>query len=453
MLDFSSASNQSETNSTRQQQISKHLNLGQNLDADTNGNLLYTLPPAASGARKRSPSSTKQSGGQRKRGNALVDSGFSEDTDTLINTASIIPVEEENDSMATEDLDLEQSHVDQQRLRPSCSLESMKKDFEMALNDASDVGRTKSDQDRNMLLDDECTETIFEDARSRIQPVEKMTEITAHTPQNHQQLPFLPSDAVLTVCCAMYRLWIRKPHSDSTSAPPLDFPFVATPAAYTEHSLDAGYKRNYPIGTKSWFPLFVFIMNNVIKKSRVSLPVVMVALLYVGRFRNLVSLSPHTTPSLPPPPEIQLSQIFITAIIIAQKVHSDVRYSNAEWARISHFTTGSLNEMERHWMFYYLRLNAKFSVTPLQYKQWQAICQSLQVEYEFVFKSKMVPDHFLAAYLGRARRYRPELVEEILRDRGFFGGLEELEATTFSAASASAAEGETYQGKGLVGCM
>ena len=423
--------------------------------ADTNGIPFYTLPPgASSGARKMYPSSKN---GQRKRSNAQTDSGFSEDTDTLINTASIIPVEEESDSIATDDLDLEQSHVDQQRLRPSSSLESMKKDFEMALDDASNNGHhVMSDQDRNMLLDDECSETIFEDARSRVQPVEKMAEITAHTPQNYQQLAFLPSDAVLTVCCAMYRLWIRKPHSDSTNAPPLDFPFVATPAAYTEHSLDAGYKRNYPIGTKSWFPLFVFIMNNVIKKSRVSLPVVMVALLYVGRFRNLVSLSPHTSPSLPPPPppEIQLSQIFITAIIIAQKVHSDVRYSNAEWARISHFTTASLNEMERHWMFYYLRLNAKFSVTPLQYKQWHAICQSLQVEYEFVFKSKMVPDHFLAAYLGRAKRYRPELVEEILRDRGFFGGLEELEAATFADASpASAAGGEECQGMGLVGCM
>ena len=52
-----------------------------------------------------------------------------------------------------------------------------------------------------------------------------------------------------------------------------------------------------------------------------------------------------------------------------------------------------------------------------------------------------MPDHFLAAYLGRAKRYRPELVEEILRDRGFFGGLEELEAATFGDASAASAAG------------
>ncbi|KAJ3372554.1 hypothetical protein HDU91_003252 [Kappamyces sp. JEL0680] len=208
----------------------------------------------------------------------------------------------------------------------------------------------------------------------------------------------------------MYRLWLKKGNTND-HGPLFDFPFVSIPQTF---KLRQEFKDNVrsPFYTEEWFPSFVQMMHSIVKKSKVSMPIVMVALLYVGRLRNSVTLRKDINPL------VQSVQIFLISLIIAQKVHSDIRYTNREWAQISGYALEEINRLERYYLYFYLRLNAKFAVSPQQYQQWHGICHSLQAEYEFTFRSYTLDNVDLVPYLMKARRHRPELVEEILKHRG-----------------------------------
>jgi hypothetical protein len=94
---------------------------------------------------------------------------------------------------------------------------------------------------------------------------------------------FLDLDGVVYCCCILYRLWIQKsPNLNNPKVTLFEFQFQPLPPGFV---LDANRTKeiNSPFGTQEWFPNLVQHVYRILKRSRIALPVLMVALLYIGR--------------------------------------------------------------------------------------------------------------------------------------------------------------------------
>lgn len=231
------------------------------------------------------------------------------------------------------------------------------------------------------------------------------------TKTDHLTTEKLTLQAATAFSCILYRLWMKKDESkDSSGATTLlEHNFLPLPPGFIPSAV-YHQKVKSPYYTKEWFPTLVQLVENLLGKAKVSLPVVMVALLYIGRLRNVV-ITPFISPVE------HLYQLLISALIISQKINSDVKYSMKDWASISGYTLEQVIDLERYFLFYYVRLHCRFGISEIQYGSWQHICRSLQLEYEFIFKSYSLTDRDFEHYLARARRHRPELVEDVIAHR------------------------------------
>ena len=224
---------------------------------------------------------------------------------------------------------------------------------------------------------------------------------------NAKTTDFLDLNGVAYCCCILYRLWIKKgPNMNNPKVSVFEFQFQPLPESIVIDE-KVSKKIKCPYETEDWFPILVQHVHRILKRSRIGLPVLMVALLYIGRLRSLI-----ITPVIKPVEHI--TQILISAIMVTQKVHSDMKFSISDWSRITSYAPEQLLTFERYFLFYYTKLYCRFSISPHQFSAWLGIAESLQMEYEYVFRSYDLSLDEFNAYIAKSRRHRPEIVEDMI---------------------------------------
>ncbi|KAH9246134.1 hypothetical protein BASA81_016355 [Batrachochytrium salamandrivorans] len=91
-----------------------------------------------------------------------------------------------------------------------------------------------------------------------------------------------------------------------------------------------------------------------------ALPHILISLLYVARLRQMVPV--HITG------EGSEYRVFVSALILAQKFHSDDRYSNKAWSRITKLPLAEINTMEREFL---VSIGYRLHVRDTDYSKWE----------------------------------------------------------------------------------
>ncbi|KAI8926179.1 hypothetical protein BC831DRAFT_457813 [Entophlyctis helioformis] len=125
-----------------------------------------------------------------------------------------------------------------------------------------------------------------------------------------------------------------------------------------------------PPGTSAWYPAFFEAVHTVLSRSGCSLPHILIALLYVARLRQL----------LPEDMSGQGSEyrVFVSSLILAQKFHSDDRYSNKAWSKITKLPLPEINTMEREFL---TSIGGRLHVRDSEYAKWRDTIQALGQEH------------------------------------------------------------------------
>ncbi|KAI9017198.1 hypothetical protein BC832DRAFT_521486, partial [Gaertneriomyces semiglobifer] len=85
----------------------------------------------------------------------------------------------------------------------------------------------------------------------------------------------------------------------------------------------------------------------------------LISLLYVARLRQTIPSSHSGVGSE--------FRVFVSAIILAQKYHTDDRYANKTWAKLSGLPLDDINTMEREFL---QGLGGRLHVTREEYEKW-----------------------------------------------------------------------------------
>ncbi|EGF84101.1 hypothetical protein BATDEDRAFT_36449 [Batrachochytrium dendrobatidis JAM81] len=141
--------------------------------------------------------------------------------------------------------------------------------------------------------------------------------------------------------------------------------------ACSPHSVSAPFNSVVcPQGTRQWYPAFFQAVHTVLSKSGCSLPHILIALLYVARLRQLVPANITG--------EGSEYRVFVSALILAQKFHSDDRYSNRAWAAITKLPLVEINTMEREFL---LSIGNRLHVRDTDYSKWEETIRVLGQEH------------------------------------------------------------------------
>ncbi|RKO98749.1 hypothetical protein CXG81DRAFT_28443 [Caulochytrium protostelioides] len=133
------------------------------------------------------------------------------------------------------------------------------------------------------------------------------------------------------VCYTVYRIWHAKSPLGTASNP------LATPRHY---------------------PAFVKQVHRVIQTTGVALPVLLIALLYLGRLR-------HACPDAAG--EGSEYRLFIVALVLSQKYLDDNRFTNRTWSEVSGIGLRDLNVVEIDFL---VRIEWNMYVAKAEYTQW-----------------------------------------------------------------------------------
>ncbi|KAH6589791.1 hypothetical protein BASA50_009809 [Batrachochytrium salamandrivorans] len=125
-----------------------------------------------------------------------------------------------------------------------------------------------------------------------------------------------------------------------------------------------------PPGTRRWYPAFFEAVHTVLSRSGCSLPHILISLLYVARLRQMVPV--HITG------EGSEYRVFVSALILAQKFHSDDRYSNKAWSRITKLPLAEINTMEREFL---VSIGYRLHVRDTDYSKWEESIRVLGQEH------------------------------------------------------------------------
>ncbi|KAJ3160460.1 hypothetical protein HDU86_000794 [Geranomyces michiganensis] len=207
---------------------------------------------------------------------------------------------------------------------------------------------------------------------------------TPTTPQGSK----LSADASEFVCFAVHRIWHRISYQSPPSSVPAS-PLAAIPTAtFTGHNTvsptisDSGLVS--PPGTSAWYPSFVKAVHNLITRASCTLPHILISLLYVTRLRNAIP-STHTG-------EGSEFRVFVSALILAQKYHTDDRFANKTWANMTGLPLRDINTMEREFL---TGVGGRLHVTREDYEKWLRSVQVLGQEHSQIVKRARV-EHALA---------------------------------------------------------
>ncbi|KAJ3258626.1 hypothetical protein HK103_003415 [Boothiomyces macroporosus] len=131
-----------------------------------------------------------------------------------------------------------------------------------------------------------------------------------------------------------------------------------------------------PHGAEDWYPNFVRSVHILMENAKLSLPVVLIALIYIARVRH--SIQKQTNEMAFP--------FFVTSVMLAQKVYSDQQYTVKSWAKITGLSPTLLKDLERQFL---LDIDGKLHVKNDQYQKFILAMQSLGKEHVLGQKRKM----------------------------------------------------------------
>jgi hypothetical protein len=162
-----------------------------------------------------------------------------------------------------------------------------------------------------------------------------------------------------------------------------------------------------PLYCEKWYNAYVTQVYHLLKAGEFDVPLIVVALFYLSRIR-LRAIDPTVSPP------VLLYQLFVGALMISQKVHSDIRYSMSTWSKISRLDFVDTLRSETH---FFLLLHYDMHIPGVQYEQWINMLQHLQKEHRVMIKAIGMDEREFEAFSFRHMRSRPDLIHEAVAIR------------------------------------
>jgi hypothetical protein len=214
----------------------------------------------------------------------------------------------------------------------------------------------------------------------------------------------LTVDAVEFLCYALYKIWYspHKAHPNSTESSMPLLPIDPISTVIKESYVIA------PSGTHEWFPKLVTQVEHLVKNASLSTTVTFVALLYISRLRSITISSPTEEKN-----GRRLYQLFMCAIIVAQKQFSDYPQSVKYWSKIVGYDLNDIGFLERLFL-YDIRWN--LAVNQADYKKWKTILANLGREHVIIAKAVAIDESKLDG-IRKTLHKRDDLYQEILEIR------------------------------------
>ncbi|TPX59530.1 hypothetical protein PhCBS80983_g02404 [Powellomyces hirtus] len=192
-----------------------------------------------------------------------------------------------------------------------------------------------------------------------------------------------PQRVAQFICTVVHRTWPNRPRtpisiSTSTTATCSSTPIIPTP-----------------------HPSFVAFVTRVVRTSGVSSPILFLALLYIIRLRRATKVTlptPTSTSSLSPLPlsptsgttssissststaaafesqaALAEARLVTAAIILAQKITDDNRFTNKTWSELTGFALNDVNKMEADFLD---RIDFRLNVSDAEYASWVRHCSA-----------------------------------------------------------------------------
>lgn len=155
-----------------------------------------------------------------------------------------------------------------------------------------------------------------------------------------------------------------------------------------------------PAGYESIYPKMVQNFLELLRRTDISLSIILCALLYVFRVRQSIKGNVGKGTQY---------QVLITAIILSQKMNSDERYSNSAWSKVVPYSTEQINNMERQ---FFAQLGNRLFIKKEHYESWTETMQTLGKERNIIKSALgMSPDELRKLFTTLSKR--PDLIEEI----------------------------------------
>jgi hypothetical protein len=204
------------------------------------------------------------------------------------------------------------------------------------------------------------------------------------------------------ICYTTYKLWYSIPKDNEIEKEEYlrSFPGVTEP-----DWLLVGNHYEYfppPMYCERWYNAYVTQVYHLLKAAELDVPLIVVALFYLSRIR-MRAIDPRVSPP------VLLYQLLVGALMISQKVHSDIRYSMSTWSKISRLDFVDTLRSETH---FFLLLHYDMHIPAVQYEQWINMLQHLQKEHRMVIKSVGMTDKEFEMFSARHMRARPDLIQE-----------------------------------------
>ena len=157
-----------------------------------------------------------------------------------------------------------------------------------------------------------------------------------------------------------------------------------------------------PPGTESWYPAFVMRVHKLLTECQLSLPCIFVGLIYVYRHYGHGRLKLQ-----------QDFKLLLAAMILAQKQHSDFRYSNKAWSKMSGVSIEEINVSERELL---MSVGWDLYVTEQQYDHWNSSLQALGKDHVLVLRATQMQEDEFKRFEDSVQS-RPDLLKEIVEIR------------------------------------
>jgi hypothetical protein len=203
-------------------------------------------------------------------------------------------------------------------------------------------------------------------------------------------------DASEFIAFAMYRLWHPKQLSRRST-----YSYSALQPLQKRPVLPAPYDTIIsPVGTEDWYPYFVLQVHKLIRSSGLPTPFIFIALMYIARLRQNIPLEVGAGSEF---------KLLLAAMMVAQKQNSDARYANKTWSKMSGYTLGEVNQIERDFL---IGIKWDLHIRDDKYHSWVLTMQTLGKEHALVLRASAMQENELKL-LETQLQSRPDLVEEI----------------------------------------
>ncbi|KAJ3252891.1 hypothetical protein HK103_001087 [Boothiomyces macroporosus] len=133
-----------------------------------------------------------------------------------------------------------------------------------------------------------------------------------------------------------------------------------------------------PPGSEGWFPNFCRNVHILQYEAKFSLPIIVVALIYISRIKQAIPGNPERG---------VMFSFFVVALILSRKMYNDNQLTAKWWAQKTRFTTKQLKNMER---LFLERLGDRLYVSGEEYQQWLNALQILKRDHQFLKSSKQL---------------------------------------------------------------